>query len=365
MIKTFNHVQISSIGAATGIKQFDVMNSCQSYLGEDKAKRLVKSLGFKKVRAFPLDITVADACQRICEQLFEKRNLTPSDIDCLVFITQCPDSLTPATTFYLQSKLGLRRDVLLFDVTQGCAGFVYGLELASALIESKTCRNAIVIVGDTCCLAHDLTNLVQPSNAALFGDGSGLAYLEYSDNCSPLSFTVIANGELSQTISSQSYSCRLKRKWLKERLSLGMTEYEYQEYLIRNKNNKKEGSMISGTDIAMYAIDIVKPEIDRTLQEAKLTVGDISKFIVHQANKTILKSLALSLGCPFDKIPFLSSETGNTSSASIPLAICENPEIHNELKEKSVFLCGFGVGMTSANAIVDLSKTELMPTIYI
>ena len=364
MIKTFNHVQISSIGAATGIKQFDVMNSCQSYLGEDKAKRLVKSLGFKKVRAFPLDITVADACQRICEQLFEKRNLTPSDIDCLVFITQCPDSLTPATTFYLQSKLGLRRDVLLFDVTQGCAGFVYGLELASALIESKTCRNAIVIVGDTCCLAHDLTNLVQPSNAALFGDGSGLAYLEYSDNCSPLSFTVIANGELSQTITSQAYSSRLYRNRLKERLSLGMSQDEYQEYLIRNKKNKN-GSMISGTDIAMYAIDIVKPEIDRTLQEAKLTVGDISKFIVHQANKTILKSLALSLGCPFDKIPFLSSETGNTSSASIPLAICENPEIHNELKEKSVFLCGYGVGMTSANAIVDLSKTELMPVLYI
>ena len=365
MIKTFNHVQVSSIGASTGIKQFDVMNTCLDYLGEEKTKRLIKSLGFKKVRAYPLDITVADGCQRICEQLFEKRKLNPSDIDCLVFITQGPDSLTPATTFYLQAKLGLRSDVLLFDVTQGCAGFVYGLELASALIESKTCRNAIVIVGDTCCLAHDLTNLVQPANAALFGDGSGLAYLEYSDNCSPLSFTVIANGELSQTITSQSYSSRLYRNRLKERLSLGMTQEQYQDYLKQNKNKKLSGSKISGTDIAMYAIDVVKPEIERTLQEALLTVDDISKFIVHQANKTILKSLALSLGCPFDKIPFLSSETGNTSSASIPLAICENPEIHNELKEKSVFLCGFGVGMTSANAIVDLSKTELMPALYI
>ena len=364
MMKTFNHVQISAIGAASGLKQFDVMKSCQEFLGEDKAKRLVKSLGFKKVRAFPLEYTVADGCQRLCEQLFEKRNLNPSEIDCLIFISQCPDSVTPATTFFLQSKLGLRKDVLLFDVTQGCAGFVYGLELASALIESNACKNAVVLVGDTCCLAHDLTNLVQPANAALFGDGSGLAYLEYNEKCSTISFTVIANGELSSTITSQSFSSRLYRKRLQERLSLGMTQDEYQEYLRNNKDNK-QGSKISGTDIAMYAIDFVKPEIDKTLQEAKLAVGDISKFIVHQANKTILKSLALSLGCPFDKIPFLSSETGNTSSASIPLAICENPEIHRELKEKPVFLCGFGVGMTSANAIVDISKTELMPALYI
>ena len=68
MIKTFNHVQVSSIGASTGIKQFDVMNTCLDYLGEEKTKRLIKSLGFKKVRAYPLDITVADGCQRICEQ---------------------------------------------------------------------------------------------------------------------------------------------------------------------------------------------------------------------------------------------------------------------------------------------------------
>lgn len=363
-MKTFNHVKVTAIGAATGKKQFDVMEACKDSLGEDKTKRLIKSLGFKKVRAFPLDNTTADGCQALCEQLFSERNLKPEDIDCVVFVTQCPDSLTPATTFLLQTKLGLRKDVLLFDLTQGCAGFVYGLEMASALIESKTCKNAIVIVGDTCCLAHDLSNLAQPANVALFGDGSGLAYLEYSEKASPISFSVVANGELAGTITSKANSIRLYRQKLKERLELGMSPDEYYEYL-KNKADKTRGSKISGTDIALYAIDVVKPEIEKTLSQANLTVDDISKFIVHQANKNILNSLALTLGCAPDKVPFASSETGNTSSASIPLAICENPDMHEELKQKLVFLCGFGVGMTSANAIVDLSQTQLLPALYI
>lgn len=364
MIKTFNHVKISAIGAASGLKQFDVMEVCKVAFGEDKTKRLIKSLGFKKVRAFPLENTVADGCQALSEQLFEKRNLNPKNIDCVVFVTQRPDSVTPATTFLLQPKLGLRKDVLLFDITQGCAGFVYGLELASALIESKTCKNALVLVGDTCCLAHDLSELTQPANVALLGDGSGLAYLEYSEKAAPASFSVLANGELAGTITNKDNSSRLSRNRLKERLKLGMTSDEYHEYL-KSKIDDSFGSKISGTDIAVYAIDVVKPEIDKTLMETNLTIDSISKFIVHQANKTILKSLALTLGCSSDKVPFLSSETGNTSSASIPLAICEHPEIHEELRQKQVFFCGFGVGMTCANAVIELSETELLPALYI
>ena len=122
---------------------------------------------------------------------------------------------------------------------------------------------------------------------------------------------------------------------------------------------------MDGRAIFQFAVRKVPEVVDELLEKNNLKKEEIAYYLLHQANRRIVEAVAKRMDQPIEKFPMNLDEYGNTSSASIPLAICENPEIHNELKEKSVFLCGFGVGMTSANAIVDLSKTELMPALYI
>lgn len=356
MLKKFDHIALRAIAAASGKTQHDVKEICSSFLDERHATRLVKTLGFEKVREVPFDMTCADMCVELAKKLLEDEGVATSDIGALIFVTQTNDTIAPATVFTMQHALGLSKDCYLNNLINGCAGSVHGIFEGCCLIEAGICSKVLVCFGDTYCKVHDIEDSSQKANAALFGDGAGVVLLERNENASPISFNMSSHGELAQVIHDGKYSERLLR--LKNGVKHGLLSDD------KLPSSTEEGIQIDGTAIASFAIDTVVPDVIALMNEAELKDDDISLYLLHQANKTILKAVALNLQIPFEKVPFVAENTGNTSSASLALALCESKSVQNAVKKAPVVLSAYGVGMNSASMIADLRKTHVFDAVY-
>lgn len=356
MIKKFSGISVRAIAAASGKKQYDVSKLCASFLDERHVARLIKTLGFEKVREVPLDMTCADMCVQLSKNLLHVEKIAPKEIGALIFVTQTNDTIAPASVFPMQHALGLSKDCYLNNLINGCAGSIHGLIEACALIAAGMCDKALVCFGDTYCKVHTLEKSSQKANAALFGDGAGVVLLERDGNAPDLFFNITSYGEFSDVIHDEKYSERLER--LKQGVAIG----ELSEDVLAN--HQELGIKIDGTAIASFAIDHVIPDLKALMQEAKLNNDDISLYLLHQANKTVLKAVALNLGVDVAKIPFVAESTGNTSSASLALALCESQKVREEIQKAPAVLSAFGVGMHAASMIADLQNTHIYDAVY-
>lgn len=355
MLHVFNQSEIKAIVGITGKQIYDAAELCEKYaeLDHKKALRLIKSVGFKKVRYLPFATTTSDACVIGAQKIFKDLNVDPKSIDGLIMVTQCPDYLVPATSYTMQQRLGLNSETLLLDLTQGCTGFVYGLMVANSLIETQVCSNILVCVGDVSqsINLHNGMFLDQKSNLSVFADGAGVALISRNQKANKSSyFSIENNGELNQAICNANLGFR---------------------YLLSDKFDLKDaskllaGTKIDGAILADYILKVVTKDLARLLDFANLKYEDLSYCIAHQANKTLMNALASVANMPDGFQPFLAENTGNTSSASIPLALSENKDLLPKIREKNTILTGFGVGMCVGSAIVDLTETTILDAIYL
>lgn len=340
----FNNSKISAISAVAGKNIEDNLKKAMTFTDEVKAKKIIKSLGFKNLRYTDTDITTADLCIACANNIFSHNIINREDVDALIFITQTPDSLFPATSFFIQKELQLSKNIFLYDLTLGCSGYVYGLLFANQLIASGTAKNVLLCCGDTSRTTKNEYN--QPANTLLFGDAGSCTLVQHENNNEKSYFSCYSNGDLRNIINNDAFSFRKFRK----DPNINLANYF--------------SCQINGLELANFTMNETKNEIIDIVHNANLSFEDISYCIAHQANKNLLKSLALSLGQTTEFIPFLSENTGNTSSASIPIGLVENKNNLPKLKEKPTILSGFGVGLSVVNAIVNLKDTQLLDPIY-
>lgn len=346
MLQNFEHVRIHSSVGISGKKSLDVEAfALQHNLNIKKVHRFIKHMGFKSIRVVEKPLTVSDMCVTGGQYLLQSAGMDPSEIDALIVVTQSPDFLVPATSYGMQERLSLRNDVLMMDLTQGCSGWVYGLFYASTLIESKICRNVLLCTGDL--TFHEDIPISSDDNISrlTLGDGACVTLLSYSEEKVLSSFSIRTNGEKHSVIKNDSSGCRF---------------YRY------SKNNDcPSGMETDGVAFAEYALEVVPEELHKLLSKNNLQLSDLSYFLVHQSNKNLLQSLALVLGMPVEFVPFLAGNTGNTSSATIPLALSENlSNLPDVFKSRKTALCGVGVGLSCVTALVDLTSTKIFPAIY-
>jgi len=356
MLTKFSGIRIRAIGAASGRLKHDVVSACSSFLDERHARRLVKTLGFETVREVPLSMTTSDLCVEIAKRLLKGEGIDPGSVGALVLVTQTNDSIAPATVFSMQQRLGLSEECFLDDIINGCAGSVHGLFEGCSLIASGAVDRVIVCFGDTYCKIREIDESDQKANAALFGDGAGAVIIERDPKAEDLFFAVRAHGILAGAIRDNKGSERAAR--VAEAVQMGMMPPEALEPY------KKRGIQIAGTAIASYAIDQVIPCIADLLGFSGFPKEEISCFLLHQANKTVLKAVALSMEVPEEKIPFAAKDTGNTSSASLALAMTESETVRDLLKEGPAVLGAFGVGMNCACMAGDLGLAKIYDTLY-
>jgi 3-oxoacyl-[acyl-carrier-protein] synthase-3 len=225
------------------------------------------------------------------------------------------DQMTPSTANFIQAKLGLTHEVMSFDINAACTGFVYGLEVASALLQTGRFKAALVIG------AEQLTRIVDYTDrntCVLFGDGAGAMIIEPSTvEAHQAYFFTAARGDLNDTLT------------------------------VVNKIK------MDGKKVYQFAVDAMEQAIRKVLDDAGLTSDDIDMIIPHQANERIIQSVSKSMGIPMEKFMLNLSEYGNTSAASIPLTISEYFD-QNDRKHKKILLVGFGGGFTWGSAILQL-----------
>ncbi|MGD9580693.1 MAG: beta-ketoacyl-ACP synthase III [Vampirovibrionia bacterium] len=262
--------------------------------------------------------------------------LNPEDIDCIIVGTSMPDNLYPSCACELQAELGC--SAVAFDVTAACTGFIYAMSIATQYIKGGCFKNVLVVGTD---VHSRFLDWEDRGTCVLFGDGAGamvLAADEDINNNDVLSVDINADGKRGKelTIALSGKNCPLV-----------------------DPNDQKPSTVyMNGREIYKFAVTDVPKTIQKALTEANLAIEDIDFLVPHQANVRILKALAEKLQLPIEKVIHNVEEYGNTSSASIPLAMKEALKDGLIKKGDILVLTGFGAGLTWGTAVVKWNATD-------
>jgi 3-oxoacyl-[acyl-carrier-protein] synthase-3 len=245
-------------------------------------------------------------------QALERAGLNGSDIGLLLLCTTTPDQLIPASSAATSAALGIGGGAM--DLNAACAGFTYGLVTAAGLVALGTER-VLLIGSETLSRA---TNWADRSNAFLFGDGAGAVVVEaVPGDGSLLGWDLGVDGSLVPLLFADHGS----------------------------------GMAMRGQEVFRKAVRVTVDSARLSLERAKVTIDDIALFVPHQANIRIMDAAASRLGLPPERVASVIDRTGNTSSASIPLALVDAIEGGRLHDGDLVLLAGFGAGMTWASAV--------------
>lgn len=237
------------------------------------------------------DETTSDMALNASLNAMDMADINPDIIDLLIVATSTPDLIYPSTACLLQKKLGLRNGSAAFDVQAVCSGFIYALSIADKFIRAGETRCALVIGADMNSRILDWTDR---STCVLFGDGAGAVVLGSGDNPGIYRTLLHADG---------SYSDYLK-------VPSGVSGPTADPFI-----------RMRGNEVFKFAVQKMDEIVDETLEDTGLTKKDIDWLVPHQANQRIITATVKKLGISMDEVIMTVAEHGNTSAASIPLAL--------------------------------------------
>lgn len=280
----------------------------------------IKTRRFSKDGEYTSDLAV-----KAVQNLMENSGKDVSDVDFIVVCTTSPDQPMPNAASRVQYKLDIP-NCGCNDIYGACAGFVYGLQVAHGFVNSGIYKKVLVIGSETLSKIMDLEDR---TSCILFGDAAGAALVEPGEE-QFLAFNSGTNGDLGHDL-----------------------------YLSHKKNSingvgiNPNGKIVqNGRSVFKWAVGNIPKKIHELVNKAGLTLADIDYIVPHSANLRIIEAIAKSLDYPMDKVPESVTEFGNTSSASIPLAIKKSMANGGIKNGDTILMIGFGGGLTFAGCIV-------------
>lgn len=315
---------------------------------EKEAEVFSKNTGIKQRYVSDGIICASDLCFQASENIIKKLQWQKNDIDILIFISQTPDYILPATSNLLQGRLGLSKDCFCLDVSLGCSGYVYGLSLVANLLQNSKFNKALLLVGDT---ISTYTSSQDKSVFPLFGDaGTATAIVFNEKKTSKWSFEVGTDGSGNEAI-------KIKDGGARNRMTTKSFEYDY-----INSNDKALGKrrnidlQLNGIDVFNFAIKKVPNTLKKLLEISEKSVEKIDYLFLHQANMFMNETIRKKMKMDKDKSPNSIEDFGNTNGASIPLTIVQTFKAKDIEKSLSVLMCGFGVGLSWGAVAMELEK---------
>ncbi len=284
------------------------------------------------------DLAVAAA-----EKLLAKGACTTQNIDFVVLCTQSPDYLLPATACLVQQRLGLPTTVGAMDVNLGCSGYVYGLSVAKGLIETGQVRNVLLLTCET------YSKFMDPSDfnvRALFGDGASATLLQPQRD-PPASDKHWIGPFVFGTDGQGRENLILRRG--------GTRDLE-----ARRGAGDSAALFMNGPEIFSFTLKAVPDVVERLLTKAGATMDDIDLFVFHQANAFVLEHLRKKLRIPAEKFVYALEDCGNTTSSSIPIAMCQELAGGRIRHGNTVMLVSFGVGYSWAATLLQWRRPGTM-----
>jgi 3-oxoacyl-[acyl-carrier-protein] synthase-3 len=338
-ILNISNVQISgSVSCVPKTKIFNADNPL--FNTSEEALKFVEMTGVQEKRHLEEGVLVSDLCYEAAELLIEKLAWDKGEIGVLIMVTQTPDYLLPNTAIILQNRLGLSKNTACFDIPLGCSGFVYGASVIASMLTSQGFQKGILLVGDSSSLlAHKEDKTLSP----LFGDAGCASAFECKKD-SNLNFKLWSNGAGFKSIIIPDGGYR--NKFSENSLDI----IEDSDGSKRTKINPK----MNGTDVFSFGISQVPRILKSFLKELDKEVLDIDYALFHQANRFMLEMIRKKLKLETSQVPYSIIKYGNTSSASIPLTLSL---IGDEVFNKKIVMCGFGVGLSIGCGYFEIGNT--------
>ena len=315
------------------------------YNAEIVERRFIKKIGVESRHIAAQDESAGDLAFAAAEKLFAEYDIDRHATDFILLCTQHPDYQMPHTAAHLQSRLGLDKHVGTLDIALGCSGYVYGLAVAKSFIETGLARNVLFI---TSSVYTKYINVRDKSTRPLFGDGATATWIEAVDEESP---------SLSAFVFGSDGS-RYDKLIIPAGGSRSMPRDTPEVFATDEQNNYRSNYEVfmDGMAITYFTLREIPKLVDDVLTAANLTRADLDYCIFHQANKFMMTYLRDKAG--LNDVPFHNeiTTTGNIVSGSVPLAIEQVAKNFGTTNLKRVMLAGFGVGLSWAGCIADLSS---------
>lgn len=276
-------------------------------------------------------LTTTQLAERAAKSALWNAGVDPSEIDLIIVATTTPDMIFPSTACQLQKLLGCAKGAA-FDLQAVCAGFVYALTNADALIKTGSYKKAIVVGVD---IMSRIVDWDDRSTCVLFGDGAGAVVLEASDEPGILASHLSADGSLDEKV-------------------LGCDAF-----INGGEVHGDPYVRMDGQQVFRMAVGSMSQSAQSVLADAGLTVENIGCYVPHQANLRIMQKVAQKIGIPEEKMVVTVNRHGNTSAASVPLAL-DNAARHNDIHKGDVVLMqAVGAGMAWGSVLVKWTKENI------
>jgi 3-oxoacyl-[acyl-carrier-protein] synthase-3 len=288
---------------------------------------IVQRTGIRERRiAAPQEFT-SDLCVQAVQNMIDRYNVSVRDVDMIIVSTTTPDYPFPSVASQVQARLGISGAGAL-DLSAACAGFVYGLHLANSLITSGLHRKVLVIGAETLSKVVDYNDR---TTCILFGDGAGVALLEWDPG---------APSFLAHTLGSEGHGGKsLYRTGLSTRM--GNLELAGNGNVIQN-----------GREVFKWAVSTMTREVPLLMEKAGVEMEQLTWFVPHSANMRIIEAICERINHPVEHTLQSLEYYGNTSSATIPLALDQGIRDGNMKKDDHVLLYGFGGGLVHAGVLL-------------
>lgn len=269
----------------------------------------------------------------------EVADILPTDIDLIIVATSTPENIFPSTASLIQNWLGANK-AGAFDLSAACSGFVYGVDMAAQAIRSGSIKVAVVIGAETMSRVMDWQDR---GTCILFGDGAGAVVLKASE---------IEGGVLSAVLRSDGSGGDLLGI-----PTVGSGDLRNPDFA--TNGHKMHKMHMNGQEVFKFATRVIGESITQALDKADLSIQDVSLIVPHQANLRIIQAAARSL--KVDSELFMSNvdRYGNTSAASIPIALCEAVQQGRIKPDDNIAFIGFGGGLTWASMVVKWTGSKV------
>jgi 3-oxoacyl-[acyl-carrier-protein] synthase III len=316
------------IGVGSYLPSYVLTNEDLEAMVDTSDEWIVSRTGIRERRLAAESQATSDLAVEAAQRALESSGVRKEEVDLIVVATASPDHLFPSTATIVQAKLGMTCPG--YDVNAACTGFVYGLHAGAAAIESGRANTVLVIGADMLSRFIDFTDR---GTCILFGDGAGAVVLRASDEPGVLSIVLGADGTggdlLKIPAGGSAQVCTA------EALEAG------DQYL-----------KMAGNEVFKFAVRVIPKATLEALDKSGHAVDELTWLVPHQANQRILNTIEERLGIAHDKVFSNVATTGNTSAASIPLALDDLYTSGRLLPGDLVGLVGFGAGLTWGAAII-------------
>jgi 3-oxoacyl-[acyl-carrier-protein] synthase III len=329
MLGSANGVPVSITGLGVHVPERVVTNDDLAQLVDTSDEWIVARTGIRERRFVRDDEALSDIALPAARAALEQAGVTSREIDLLIVATVTADMQFPSTAAILADRLDAG-DAAAYDLAAGCTGFMYGLAQAFGMVESGLSKRALVVGGD---VLSKLMNFSDRSTCVLFGDGAGAVVVEQVPKEGFLGFELGADGGGGMDLHLPAGGSR-------------------QPTTAETVANGAHHVQMNGREVFKFATRVLVSSAQAVLATCDLSTEDVDVYVPHQANVRIIDHAVAKLGIPKEKVIVNVDRYGNTSSASIPLALADAIVSGLVHEGDTVLMTGMGAGLTWGSAVM-------------